>query len=234
MKATADRASIVVVVVNLDPHGVHGGDVILPLHDWGVAPDQEFSVERRLPVVSIPGAVIANILSSDPQDHPALLFRLLLSRRSPMTPPDDAPTGLLTGAPRLRALPDEDNDPLWYKDAIIYQLHVKAFFDANNDGVGDFEGLTRRLDYLQDLGVTALWLLPFYPSPLRDDGYDIAEYKDIHSSYGRMTDFKRSCGRLTAGDCASSPNWSSITPPISMPGFSGRENAKPGSALRDF
>src|SRR5262245_21972211 len=65
-------------------------------------------------------------------------------------------------------------DEVWYKDAIIYQLHVKAFADSNNDGVGDFEGLTERLDYLQDLGVTALWLLPFYPSPGRDDGYDIA------------------------------------------------------------
>ena len=68
------------------------------------------------------------------------------------------------------------NDPLWYKDAIIYQLHVKAFLDANGDGIGDFAGLTQKLDYLADLGVTAIWLLPFYPSPLRDDGYDIADY----------------------------------------------------------
>src|SRR3954463_6129302 len=82
------------------------------------------------------------------------------------------------------------SDSLWYKDALIYQLHVKAFFDANNDGVGDFEGLTRKLDYLQDLGVTTLWLLPFYPSPLRDDGYDIADYKNVHPAYGRMADFK--------------------------------------------
>ena len=107
-----------------------------------------------------------------------------------MTPPDDAPTGLLSGvAPLVRPQP-EITDPLWYKDALIYQLHVKAFSDANNDGIGDFEGLTRKLDYLQDLGVTALWLLPFYPSPLRDDGYDIADYKNIHPSYGRMADFK--------------------------------------------
>jgi maltose alpha-D-glucosyltransferase/alpha-amylase len=105
-----------------------------------------------------------------------------------MTPPDEAPNALLSGAtPLARAAVAE---PLWYKDAIIYLLHVKAFFDANNDGVGDFEGLTRRLDYLQDLGVTALWLLPFYPSPLRDDGYDIADYRSVHPSYGRMHDFK--------------------------------------------
>ncbi len=107
-----------------------------------------------------------------------------------MTPPDDAPTALLSGAAPLARPESQSADPLWYKDAIIYQLHVKAFFDANNDGIGDFAGLTQKLDYLQDLGVTALWLLPFYPSPLRDDGYDIADYRNINPSYGRMADFK--------------------------------------------
>ena len=81
-------------------------------------------------------------------------------------------------------------DDLWYKDGIIYQTHVKAFFDTNGDGVGDFQGLTRKLDYLQDLGVNILWLLPFYPSPLRDDGYDIANYTAVHPSYGTLSDFK--------------------------------------------
>jgi maltose alpha-D-glucosyltransferase/alpha-amylase len=84
-----------------------------------------------------------------------------------------------------------DNDELWYKDAIIYQLHVKAFADSNNDGIGDFAGLTEKLGYLQDLGVTALWLLPFYPSPGRDDGYDIADYGAINPDFGTMKDFKR-------------------------------------------
>jgi maltose alpha-D-glucosyltransferase/alpha-amylase len=83
----------------------------------------------------------------------------------------------------------ERDDPLWYKDAIIYQAHVRAFFDSTNDGVGDFVGLSQKLDYLQSLGVNALWLLPFYPSPLRDDGYDIADYTNIHPSYGRLADF---------------------------------------------
>jgi maltose alpha-D-glucosyltransferase/alpha-amylase len=82
-------------------------------------------------------------------------------------------------------------DPLWYKDAIIYETHVKAFFDSNRDGVGDFQGLIEKLDYLQDLGVTCLWLLPFFPSPLRDDGYDIADYENVHPSYGTLHDFKR-------------------------------------------
>jgi maltose alpha-D-glucosyltransferase/alpha-amylase len=83
-----------------------------------------------------------------------------------------------------------EKDNLWYKDAVIYQLHVRTFCDSNADGVGDFPGLTQRLDYLQDLGITAVWLLPFFPSPLRDDGYDIADYTSVHSSYGTLGDFK--------------------------------------------
>ncbi len=79
---------------------------------------------------------------------------------------------------------------LWYKDAIIYEVHVRAFADSNGDGIGDFRGLTRKLDYLQDLGVSAVWLLPFYPSPLRDDGYDIADYANINPIYGSLADFK--------------------------------------------
>jgi maltose alpha-D-glucosyltransferase / alpha-amylase len=79
----------------------------------------------------------------------------------------------------------------WYKDAIIYQLHIKAFFDANNDGIGEFAGLMQKLDYVQELGVDTVWVLPFYPSPLRDDGYDIADYRDVHPSYGTLRDFRR-------------------------------------------
>ena len=82
-------------------------------------------------------------------------------------------------------------DNLWYKDAIIYELHVKAFFDSNGDGIGDMEGLLQKLDYLEDLGVTAIWMLPFYPSPLRDDGYDIADYFSINPSYGDIETFKK-------------------------------------------
>src|SRR4051812_48864260 len=76
----------------------------------------------------------------------------------------------------------------WFKDAIIYQLHVRAFQDSNGDGIGDLRGLVSRLDYIQDLGVTALWLLPFFPSPLKDDGYDIADYMGVHPQYGTMDD----------------------------------------------
>ncbi len=82
-------------------------------------------------------------------------------------------------------------DPLWYKDAIVYELHVKTFFDGNCDGIGDFSGLISKLGYLQELGVNTLWLLPFYPSPMRDDGYDIADYQNIHPAFGDMADFRR-------------------------------------------
>ena len=86
--------------------------------------------------------------------------------------------------------PSPEDDPLWYRAAIIYELHVRAFHDSDGDGVGDFDGLIKKLDYLKDLGVTAIWLLPFYPSPLKDDGYDIADYTDIHPDYGNIRDFK--------------------------------------------
>ncbi len=84
---------------------------------------------------------------------------------------------------------DSPDDPLWYKDAVIYQLHVRSFFDQNDDGVGDFPGLTSKLDYIERLGVSAIWLLPFYPSPMRDDGYDIADYLGINPAYGTQRDF---------------------------------------------
>src|ERR1041385_6275988 len=82
-------------------------------------------------------------------------------------------------------------DPLWYKDAILFLSHVKAFYDSNGDGIGDFAGLLEKLDYLQDLGVTCLWLLPHFPSPLRDDGYDIADYNGVHPNYGTLDEFKK-------------------------------------------
>lgn len=85
----------------------------------------------------------------------------------------------------------DNGEMYWYKDAIIYELHIKAFYDGNGDGVGDFRGLMQKLDYLQELGVTAIWLLPFYPSPLRDDGYDIADYYSINPTYGDIKDFKK-------------------------------------------
>jgi len=82
------------------------------------------------------------------------------------------------------------SDSLWYKDAIIYELHVKTFHDSDADGIGDFRGLIEKLDYLQELGISAIWLLPFYPSPMKDDGYDIANYLDVNPNYGTLDDFR--------------------------------------------
>ncbi len=95
---------------------------------------------------------------------------------------------MLAAAPTAAA-PTGD-DPLWYKDAVIYELHIKAYADSNGDGIGDFRGLTAHLDHVQSLGVNTIWLLPFYPSPLRDDGYDVADYVGVHPSYGTLEDFK--------------------------------------------
>jgi maltose alpha-D-glucosyltransferase/alpha-amylase len=101
------------------------------------------------------------------------------------TRPAAAPPRPDAGAPQLLR-----DDPQWYRDAIIYQLHVKAFHDSTDDGMGDFLGLTEKLDYIADLGVTAVWLLPFYPSPLKDDGYDIADFTRVHPDYGTLRDFR--------------------------------------------
>jgi maltose alpha-D-glucosyltransferase / alpha-amylase len=95
------------------------------------------------------------------------------------------PDSAFSAAP---ALPGDD--PLWYKDAVVYELHIKAYADGNGDGIGDFRGLTAHLDHVQSLGVNTIWLLPFYPSPLRDDGYDVADYQNVHPSYGTLDDFR--------------------------------------------
>ncbi|VCU70757.1 Trehalose synthase/amylase TreS [Pigmentiphaga humi] len=125
-------------------------------------------------------------------------------------------------------------DPLWYKDAVIYQLHVKSFFDANNDGVGDFPGLMAKLDYIAELGVDTIWLLPFYPSPRRDDGYDIAEYRGVHPDYGDLSDVKRFIA------AAHERGMRVITELVvnhtsdQHPWFQRARHAKPGSAARNF
>jgi maltose alpha-D-glucosyltransferase/alpha-amylase len=125
-------------------------------------------------------------------------------------------------------------DPLWYKDAVIYELHVRAFADSNDDGIGDFLGLLAHLDYLQDLGVTCIWLLPFFPSPLRDDGYDISNYVDVNPSYGTIEDFKRFL------DAAHQRNMQVMIELVinhtsdQHPWFQAARLAPPGSPAREF
>ncbi len=122
----------------------------------------------------------------------------------------------------------------WYRDAVIYELHVRAFHDSDGDGIGDFRGLIQKLDYLQELGVTALWILPFYPSPLRDDGYDISDYRDVHPSYGTLRDFRtflreahrrglRVITELVLAHTSELHPW-----------FQRARRARPGTTARDF
>ena len=122
----------------------------------------------------------------------------------------------------------------WYRDAIIYQLHVKSFFDADQTGIGDFEGLTHKLDYIHDLGVTAVWLMPFYPSPLRDDGYDISDYHGINPSYGSMRDFRRFVREAHERGIRVITELVINHTSDQHPWFQRARQAKPGSAHRDF
>ncbi len=126
------------------------------------------------------------------------------------------------------------NDPLWYKDAIIYEAHVRAFYDSNADGMGDFKGLAEKLDYLEDLGVTAIWLLPFFPSPWKDDGYDISDFRSVHPSYGTLRDFQafmkeahrrnlRVITELVVNHTSDQHEW-----------FQKSRRAEPGSSWRNF
>jgi maltose alpha-D-glucosyltransferase/alpha-amylase len=125
-------------------------------------------------------------------------------------------------------------DPLWYKDAVIYQLHVKSFFDGNNDGVGDFPGLISKLDYLAGLGVNVLWLLPFYPSPRRDDGYDIADYTDVHPEYGTIEDVQRFIAEAHIRGIRVITELVVNHTSDQHPWFQRARHAPPGSPERDF
>jgi len=130
-------------------------------------------------------------------------------------------------------IPLEDN-PLWFKDAIIYELHVRAFYDSIDDGVGDFRGLTQKLDYLQDLGVTAVWLLPFCPSPLKDDGYDMSDYTDVHPTYGTLNDFEAFLREAHRRGIRVITELALNHTSDQHPWFQRARRAKPGSPWRDF
>ncbi len=141
---------------------------------------------------------------------------------------------MATGEPRKRKQSGSVADPLWYKDAILYELHVKAFADSNNDGIGDFQGLIGKLDYIVELGATCIWLLPFSPSPLRDDGYDIADYMNVHPSYGTLADFRAFLN--AAHDRGLQVMIELVVNHTSdqHPWFQAARNAPAGSAERDF
>ena len=148
----------------------------------------------------------------------------------------DKPVKLSSDDAQLQGAPDPGarDEALWYKDAVIYQLHVKAFFDANDDGLGDFRGLIEKLDYVRDLGVNTIWLLPFYPSPMKDDGYDVADYHNVHPQYGTRNDLRtlmreahrrglRVVTELVVNHTSDQHPW-----------FQAARRAPPGSSKRDF
>jgi hypothetical protein len=175
---------VVLAVVNLDPRNAQSGWTSLALDELGLEDDETFEVHDLLTDARYRWTGARNYVELRPQEmrrtcsssreHTAMT-RFHEQGASPATPA----TPVLTAG-----------DPLWYKDAVIYQVHVKAFRDSNDDGVGDFPGLTQSLPYIRDLGVNTVWLLPFYPSPLKDDGYDIADYHGVHPHYGTTADFR--------------------------------------------
>lgn len=126
------------------------------------------------------------------------------------------------------------DDPHWYKDAIIYQLHVKAFFDSDNSGIGDFQGLYEKLDYLESLGVNTLWILPFYPSPFRDDGYDISDYRGVHPEYGTLKDFRKFLREAKRRGLRVITELVINHTSDQHPWFHAARQAKPGSNKRNF
>ena len=147
------------------------------------------------------------------------------SRKHAGDEPDAPRKPIHTGAPA---------DPLWYRDAIIYEVHVRAFQDSSGDGIGDFKGLTSRLDYLADLGVTAIWLLPFYPSPLRDDGYDIADYTKVHPDYGSLRDARTFIREAHERDLRVITELVFNHTSDQHPWFQRARRAKPGSPERNW
>ncbi|MGV3771425.1 MAG: maltose alpha-D-glucosyltransferase, partial [Verrucomicrobiales bacterium] len=136
----------------------------------------------------------------------------------------------MTRASKIR----READPYWYKTATIYQLHVRSFFDSNGDGIGDFNGLTQKLDYLRDLGISAVWILPFYPSPLRDDGYDIADYYNVNPIYGTIDHFRRFLDEAHARDLRVITELVINHTSDQNPWFQRARRSPPGSVFRDY
>jgi len=139
-------------------------------------------------------------------------------------------------SPQVAAAPStaQADDAHWYKDAVVYQLHVKAFFDANDDGYGDFRGLTSKLDYVKDLGVNTVWLLPFYPSPMKDDGYDVADYHNVHPQYGTRSDFRQFVREAHRRDLRVVTELVVNHTSDQHPWFQAARRAPPGSPKRDY
>ncbi len=220
-QATGD---VVVVVVTVDAFQPQSGFVQLDLAELGLTTQTPFLVRDELGgevftwhgprnfVALDAGGLVAHVLTPEP-------VRPIAATES------------VSHGDRTRVI---GRDPHWYRDAIIYQVHVRAFQDSDDNGIGDFDGLTARLDYLQELGVTALWLLPFYPSPLRDDGYDIADYCNVHPNYGSLPSFRRFLREAHRRDLAVITELVLNHTSDQHPWFRRARLAPPGSNAREY
>ena len=180
---------VVLTVVNLDHHHAQSGWVTVDLDVVGFSGALPYTAHDLLSDARFTWTAGSNFVSLDPLVVPCHILALTQDALGS----GGGRVVTTTDVTRERRPADPEAfgiQPTWYKDAVIYEAHVRAFRDGNGDGIGDFRGLIEKLDYLQGLGVTAIWLLPFYPSPLRDDGYDISDYRQVHPSYGNLRDFR--------------------------------------------
>ena len=174
-KATADRGNVVLLAVSLDPRNVQEAAVELPLWEWGLPDHAALEAEDLMTRAAIHLGRQGAAAAARPRGRCPSASGASARREA-----SDGPRQRRQRQAPQRPQGGGCREPQWYRDAVIYQLHVKSFFDANDDGIGDFAGLLQKLDYIAELGVDTLWLLPFYPSPLRDDGYDIADYRGVN------------------------------------------------------
>ena len=221
-KRAPDSADMILVAVSLDPHSVQEATFELPLWEWKLPDHGSLYVED---LMRGGGSIWTRQAAARAARSRGPAVRDL-ARRAAGDAAMNAPQKNI-----VAAIPD---DPLWYKDAIIYQLHIKSFFDSNNDGIGDFAGLMMKLDYIADLGVNTIWLLPFYPSPRLDDGYDIAEYRAVHPDYGGMADVKRFIAAAHARGLRVVTELVINHTSDQHPWFQRARKAKPGSPARNF
>src|SRR5262249_19844828 len=187
-KSTPDRSNQILIAVSLDPHSPQDALLEVPLSELGIGPDETYQVHELLRGERALWKGAHAQVSLTPNQPAAIWSVLRFSRRE-----NQFDYYFLAGAfdYEVSAGSMIEKNPLLSKRAIIYEVHIRVFLDSNDDGIGDIQGLIQKLPYLEGLGVTCLWLLPMYPSPLRDDGYDISDYCNIHPDYGTLEDFRQ-------------------------------------------
>ena len=222
-KQAAGQRDMILIAVNLNPHQAEDADIEIPLWEWNLPDHGSLMAEDLINPHRFVWTGKRQNIRLDPASLPYAIWRIAPPGRRLMNVALPSPLNMMGTA-----------DPLWYKDAIIYQVHVKSFFDSNNDGIGDFPGLLARLDYIASLGVNTIWLLPFYPSPRLDDGYDISDYRGVHPDYGTMSDVKRFIATAHAHGIRVITELVVNHTSDQHPWFQRARKAKRGSVYRDF